>query len=99
MVIRIYLNGMKCSEQVVSLQSDSGVMSHWKDFHKLAVYTYLSHEAASPFTTATGAITLVPFIPQVGVFRAGHLPNLLSHVVQLPLQVFSTLIFITFLKS
>uniref|UniRef100_A0A1B6I405 Serpin domain-containing protein n=1 Tax=Homalodisca liturata TaxID=320908 RepID=A0A1B6I405_9HEMI len=77
---------LNTSDHVVLLQSDSGVMSHWKDFHQLAVFTYLSHEAAAPFTLAEGDTVTVPLVPQVGLFRTGRLHRLNCHAVQLPLQ-------------
>ena len=82
----------------MELQSDTGVMSHWKDFHKLAVYTYLSHKSAAPFTTFSGEVIQVPMIPQVGFFRAGFIPRLNSFSVELLLEVLQyycyTIIFI-----
>lgn len=74
------------TEQILDLQSDSGVMSHWKDYHKLAVYTYLSHQAAAPFSLSGGGTVHVPMIPQVGVFRIGRLHRLNCIAVQLPLE-------------
>ncbi|XP_054271468.1 serpin I2 isoform X2 [Macrosteles quadrilineatus] len=77
---------LNTTERVLSLQSDSGVMSHWKDYQRLAVYTYLSHEAAAPFTLLSGATVQVPMVPQVGVFRRGRLNRLNCLAVQLPLE-------------
>jgi hypothetical protein len=74
----------------LELQSDTGVMSHWKDFHKLAVYTYLSHQSAAPFTTSSGEVMQVPMIPQVGTFRAGVIPQLNSQAVELLLEVYTS---------
>jgi len=74
------------TEQVISLQSDSGVMSHWRDYSKLAVYTYLSHEAAAPFLLPSGETVPVPLVPQVGAFRTGRLHRLNCLAVQLPLE-------------
>lgn len=74
------------TEQILDLQSDSGVMSHWKDYHKLAVYTYLSHQAAAPFSLSDGRTVHVPMIPQVGVFRIGRLHRLNCIAIQLPLE-------------
>ncbi|XP_022197119.1 serpin B10 isoform X2 [Nilaparvata lugens] len=72
--------------QVLELLSDSGVMSHWKDYHKLAVYTYLSHQPASPFQASRGRSIEVPMIPQVGVLRAGEFPRLNAHGVELLME-------------
>lgn len=74
------------TERVLSLQSDSGVMSHWRDYQRLAVYTYLSHESAAPFTLPSGATVQVPMVPQVGVFRRGRLHRLNCLAVQIPLE-------------
>lgn len=74
-------------ELVLDLQTDTGVMSHWKDYEKLAVYTYLSHQPAAPFMTSNGSVLHVPMIPQIGTFRAGYLPKLNSQAVELPLSV------------
>ncbi|XP_073980702.1 leukocyte elastase inhibitor-like isoform X2 [Rhodnius prolixus] len=74
------------SDLVLELRTDTGVMSHWKDFDKLAVYTYLTHQPAAEFMTHTGQVVSTPMIPQVGVFRAGYLPRLNSQAVELPLE-------------
>ncbi|KAK9498322.1 hypothetical protein O3M35_002980 [Rhynocoris fuscipes] len=74
------------SQLVLELKTETGVMCHWKDFDKLAVYTYLTHQPSSEFRTHTGHIVLTPMIPQVGIFRAGYLPKLNSQAVELPLQ-------------
>lgn len=71
----------------LELRSDSGVISHWKDYDQLAAFSFLSHQAAAPFhRTSTDAI-LVPMVPQVGEFRAGRVHQLSAHAVELPLQV------------
>ena len=59
-------------------------MSHWRDYEKLAVYTFLSHQALLPFTKRNGSIARVPMIPQVGVFKAARWEN--SEIILLPLQ-------------
>lgn len=64
--------------------SDAGVMSHWRDYEKLAVYTFLSHQALLPFTRRNGSIAHVPMIPQVGVFKAARWES--SEIILLPLQ-------------
>lgn len=69
----------------LKLESHSGVMAHWKDFEKLAVYTFLSHQALRPFTRRDGVSIPVPMIPQVGVFKAGVWEN--ARAVLLPLEV------------
>lgn len=65
--------------------SDAGVMSHWRDYEKLAVYTFLSHQSLMPFYRRNNATVHVPMIPQVGIFRSGLWEN--AEVVLLPLQV------------
>lgn len=72
---------------MLELHSDTGVMSHWKDFDKLAVYTYLTHQPSSPFITYNGTNVEVPMIPQVGLFRAGYINKLSSQAVELILEV------------
>ncbi|XP_075228210.1 serpin B10-like [Lycorma delicatula] len=74
------------SAHVLELLSDSGVMSHWKDYHKLAVYTYLSHQPATQFQAPHGRSVEVPMIPQVGVLRAGEIPRLNAQAVELLME-------------
>jgi hypothetical protein len=62
-------------------------MSHWKDYDRLAAFSFLSHEAAAPFQRTPTDTVLVPMVPQVGQFRAGRVSQLNAHAVELPLQV------------
>ncbi|RZF48428.1 hypothetical protein LSTR_LSTR011381 [Laodelphax striatellus] len=55
--------------QVLELLSDSGVMSHWKDYHKLAVYTYCLTSRRFP-SRRREVVPSMPMIPQVGGPRA-----------------------------
>lgn len=71
----------------LELRSDSGVMSHWKDYDRLAAFSFLSHEPAAPFQRTPTDIVSVPMVPQVGHFRAGRIHQLNSHAVELPLEV------------
>ncbi|KAK6640777.1 hypothetical protein RUM44_012474 [Polyplax serrata] len=77
-------NSGKMNHTTLELGSITGVMSHWKDYDKLAVYTFLSHQPMKPFKKRDGTIVGVPMIPQVGVFRGGRWEN--SNVILLPLQ-------------
>jgi hypothetical protein len=71
----------------LELRSDSGVMSHWKDYDQLAAFSFLSHETAAPFHRTSTDTIPVPMVPQVGEFRAGRVHQLNAHAVELPLQV------------
>ncbi|XKL60736.1 hypothetical protein PGB90_007793 [Kerria lacca] len=64
------------SVQILELRTDSGIMSHWKDFQKLVVYTYLSYSASAPFYGAMNKTTNIPMIPLIGYFKAGYLSKL-----------------------
>ncbi|KAE8736656.1 hypothetical protein FOCC_FOCC017889 [Frankliniella occidentalis] len=80
---------------VLSLSSDTGVMSHWRDFHLLPVYVLLSHQAAAPFTRGPKDVLTVPMVPLVGVFRFGKVAakegqNAASFVVEVPLEARGT---------
>nr|CAD7439926.1 unnamed protein product [Timema bartmani] len=68
--------GIPPSAQVLELRSDSGVMSHWKDYHRLAAFAFLSHVASAPFRRSPSETVQVPMIPQVGVFRTGRVDHL-----------------------
>ncbi|XP_022163950.1 neuroserpin-like isoform X1 [Myzus persicae] len=61
---------------ILELRSDTGIISHWKDYQKLATYTYLSYQPSAPFTKADGSIVHVPMIPQTGMFKIGYVPQL-----------------------
>ncbi|XP_066996136.2 serpin B8 [Anabrus simplex] len=79
--------GVQPAGQVLELRSDSGVMSHWKDYQRLGVFTFLSHQAAAAFhRTPTQSVT-VPMIPQVGVFRSGRVDHLNCQAIELLLEV------------
>lgn len=73
------------NQSALELNSITGVMSHWKDYEKLAVYTFLSHRPMIPFRKRNGSTVSVPMIPQVGALKIGRWEN--SQVVLLPLQV------------
>jgi serine protease inhibitor len=64
------------STDILELRSDTGIISHWKDYQKLATYTYLSYQSSAPFTRADGSIVHVPMIPQTGSFKIGYVPQL-----------------------
>ncbi|VVC43312.1 Serpin domain,Serpin, conserved site [Cinara cedri] len=64
------------SNDILELRSDTGIISHWKDYQKLATYTYLSYQSSAPFTRADGSIVYVPMIPQTGMFKIGYVPQL-----------------------
>ncbi|XP_018911429.2 serpin I2 isoform X2 [Bemisia tabaci] len=70
----------------VRLESEIGVVSHWLDYQKLAVYTYLSHNPASLFYLSPNVTVRVPMIPQIGAFRGGYVPQIRSYVAELKLQ-------------
>ncbi|XP_014275352.1 leukocyte elastase inhibitor [Halyomorpha halys] len=73
-------------ELQLEIHTDTGVMSHWKDFDKLAVYTYLTHHPSAPFLSEKGVTIEVPMIPQVGTYRAGYIKRLKSQAVELHLE-------------
>ncbi|XP_034248353.1 serine proteinase inhibitor A3K-like [Thrips palmi] len=81
---------------VLSLSSDTGVMSHWRDFHLLPVYVLLSHQAAAPFTRGPKDVVTVPMVPLVGVFRFGRVAVGAgkdasgAYVVEVPLEARGT---------
>jgi hypothetical protein len=62
-------------------------MSHWKDYDRLAAFSFLSHEPAAPFQRTPTDTIPVPMVPQVGEFRAGRVHQLNAHAVELPLEV------------
>ncbi|KAL1454862.1 hypothetical protein WDU94_008993 [Cyamophila willieti] len=67
---------------LIELRTDTGLMSHWKDFSKLSVYTYLSHKPSHPFRSH-GKSYNVPMIPYVGYIHAGYNAKIGSTVAQL----------------
>lgn len=67
---------------LVELRTDTGLMSHWKDYTKLSVYTYLSHKPSHAFLSH-GKSYNVPMIPYVGFIHAGYNPKIGSTVAQL----------------
>ena len=79
--------GMLPAVVSLELRSDSGVMSHWKDYDQLAAFSFISHQTAAPFHRTSTDIIPVPMVPQVGEFRAGRVHQLNAHAVELPLQV------------
>lgn len=70
---------------ILGLSSIAGVMSHWKDYENLAVYTFLSHQSVIQFIKKDDSEEPVPMVPQVGIFKMGEWEN--SQVILLPLQV------------
>ncbi|KDR16748.1 leukocyte elastase inhibitor A-like [Zootermopsis nevadensis] len=81
------LTGARPASVSLELRSDSGVMSHWKDYDRLAAFSFLSHEPAAPFQRTPTDTIPVPMVPQVGDFRAGRIHQLNAHGVELPLEV------------
>ena len=79
--------GVRPAAVSLELRSDSGVMSHWKDYDKLAAFSFISHQTAAPFHRTSTDTIAVPMVPQVGEFRAGRVHQLNAHAVELPLQV------------
>ncbi|XP_050425941.1 serpin A9-like [Adelges cooleyi] len=69
-------NSNQTSADILELRSDTGLISHWKDYQKLATYTYVSYLSSAPFTTANGSTIHVPMIPQVGRYKIGYVPQL-----------------------
>lgn len=63
-------------DDILELRSDTGIISHWKNYQKLATYTYLSYKPSMPFTKSDGSIIYVPMIPQIGMFKIGYVPQL-----------------------
>ncbi|KAJ4444246.1 hypothetical protein ANN_06037 [Periplaneta americana] len=79
--------GVRPPSVSLELRSDSGVMSHWKDYDRLAAFSFLSHESAAPFHRTPTETIPVPMVPQVGVFRAGRVQQLNANAIELPLEV------------
>lgn len=79
--------GSRATNQTLELRSDSGIMSHWKDYQRLSAFAFLNHQASSPFQRRLNDVVQVPMIPQVGVFRSGRVDYLKSSVIELPLEV------------
>jgi len=79
--------GVRPAAVSLELRSDSGVISHWKDYDQLATFSFLSHQTAAPFHRTSTDTIPVPMVPQVGKFRAGRVHQLNAHAVELPLQV------------
>jgi hypothetical protein len=79
--------GVRPAAVSLELRSDSGVMSHWKDYDQLATFSFLSHQSAAPFHRTSTDTIHVPMVPQVGEFRTGRVHQLNAHAVELPLQV------------
>lgn len=74
---------------ILELRSDTGIISHWKDYQKLAPYTYISYQSSAPFTRADGSIVHVPMIPQTGSFKIGYVPQLKCLAAELIFEVTS----------
>lgn len=74
---------------LLELRSDTGIISHWKDYQKSATYTYLSYQSSAPFTKADDSITHVPMIPQKGMFKIGYVPQLKCMAAELIFEVIS----------
>lgn len=79
--------GVRPAAVSLELRSDSGVISHWKDYDQLAAFSFLSHQTAAPFHRTSTDTIPVPMVPQVGKFRTGRVHQLNAHAVELPLQV------------
>ena len=84
------VSGVRPAAVSLELRSDSGVMSHWKDYDRLAAFSFLSQETAAPFHRTSTDTVRVPMVPQVGEFRAGRVHQLNAQAVELPLQVSSS---------
>lgn len=85
--------------QILELRTDSGIMSHWKDFQKLVVYTYLSYSASAPFYGAMNKTTNIPMIPLIGYFKAGYLSKLDCEGAELLFEVRKNYIFIFIINT
>lgn len=84
----IYKSGYNLfSGDILELRSDTGIISHWKDYQKLATYTYLSYQPSAPFTKSDGSIVYVPMIPQTGMFKIGYVPQLKCLAAELMFEV------------
>lgn len=83
----VNVSGARPASVSLELRSDSGVMSHWKDYDRLAAFSFLSHEPAASFQRTPTDTIPVPMVPQVGDFRAGRIHQLNAHGVELPLEV------------
>jgi len=75
-VLSLFVYNNLFSADTLELRSDTGIISHWKDYQKLAPYTYLSYQSSAPFTRADSSIVHVPMIPQTGSFKIGNVPQL-----------------------
>ncbi|XP_065212297.1 serpin B13-like [Planococcus citri] len=69
--------------QILELRTDTGIMSHWRDYQKLVVFTYLSYSSSEPFYSHMNKTINVPMIPLIGYFKAGYLPKLESNGAEL----------------
>lgn len=69
-------------------------MSHWRDYQKLVVFTYLSYSASDTFYTSFNKTVNVPMIPFIGFFKAGYSPKLDCQGAELLFEVHIVLIFI-----
>lgn len=74
-------------DDTLELRSDTGIISHWKNYQKLATYTYVSYKSSEPFTKADGSIVRVPMIPQIGMFKIGHVLQLKCLAAELVFEV------------
>uniref|UniRef100_A0A2S2R7H1 Uncharacterized protein n=1 Tax=Sipha flava TaxID=143950 RepID=A0A2S2R7H1_9HEMI len=79
---------------ILELRSDTGIISHWKDYQKLATYTYSSYQSSAPFTKSDGSIVHVPMIPQIGMFKIGYVPQLKCLAAELMFEVTSCLVIV-----
>lgn len=76
---------------MMEVSSDTGVISHWKDYKSLAVYTYLE-QSQSSFSLPDGNSVEVPMVPILSP-SAGYLPVVDSIAARIPLEVGFKLIF------
>lgn len=74
----------------MELRTDTGVMSHWKDYQKLVVYTYLSYSSSAPFYSSLNKTVNIPMIPLIGYFKAGYIPVLDCEGAELLFEVSSS---------
>lgn len=71
----------------MELRSDTGVLSHWKDYEALVVFVFLQHKDRALFFVTDDEYVIVPMVPQIGVFRHGRVHELNCTAVELLLKV------------
>ncbi|XP_050520884.1 leukocyte elastase inhibitor-like [Daktulosphaira vitifoliae] len=76
-------NSDNITTDILELRSDTGLISHWKNYQNFATNTYLSYLPSAPFTLANGSIVYVPMIPQGGQYKIGYVERLKCLAVEL----------------